>query len=315
MSLEEADPADRGRPQDRHHRDQRPALLVVADHCAERPRQAERDQQDEEDLEPVGERVRVLERVGRVGVVEAAAVVAQLLDDFLGRHRPADDGLVPAGQRGHRVVGGEVLHHAARDQDDRAEHRQRQQQPQHGPGHVHPEVAEPVGPGPDEPADDRDRDREPDRGGEEVLHRQAAHLGQVAHRGFAGVVLPVGVGGERDCRVPRGVRRDVGHPDGQEQPVLRALDQVQEQHADRGERQHGPGVAAPPHVRVRVDAGQLVDAALHPPVAGAGEDAGDVVAERHVARGKGGDQQQPLQPARGRRVHQNRSGRTRATNR
>src|SRR5439155_12696686 len=64
VRLEEADPADRGQPDDRHDREQRVALLVVADHLAERPRQREWDQQEQEDLEPVGERVRAVERGG-----------------------------------------------------------------------------------------------------------------------------------------------------------------------------------------------------------------------------------------------------------
>jgi hypothetical protein len=194
--------------------------------------QAERDEQDQEDLEDVRERVRVLERMGRVGVEETAAVVAHLLDDLLRGDRATDDGLVRSGQRGDRVVGGEVLDRAPGHQDQRANHRQRQQQPDGGPGQVHPEVAELVRPGPGEPADHRDRHHQPDRGGQEVLHREPRHLGQVAHGGLAGVVLPVGVGGERRGRVPRGHRRDVAEPDGQEQEVLGPLDQVQEQHAD-----------------------------------------------------------------------------------
>src|SRR5215813_6696744 len=126
-NLEEADPSDRGRPEDHHHGDQDVPLPVAADHLAERARQAERNQQDQEDLEDVRERVGVLERMGRVGVEEAAAVVAHLLDDLLRGHRAADDGLVPAGQRADRVIVGEVLDHPAGHQDQRADHRQRQQ--------------------------------------------------------------------------------------------------------------------------------------------------------------------------------------------
>src|SRR5215813_3437370 len=40
-----------------------------------------------------------------------------------------------------------------------------------------------------------------------------------------------------------------------------------------------------------------------------------VVAERHIARGKGGDEQAGLQPARSSATHQNLSGSTSATNR
>ena len=49
------------------------------------------DQQDQQDLHEVGERGRVLEGMGRVGVEEAAAVGAQLLDRLLGGDRPHGD--------------------------------------------------------------------------------------------------------------------------------------------------------------------------------------------------------------------------------
>ena len=77
----------------RHHREDRVALALVADHHAEGARQRERDHQQQEDLEQVGQRVRVLERVGGVGVVEAAAVGAELLDRLLAGDRAAGDGL------------------------------------------------------------------------------------------------------------------------------------------------------------------------------------------------------------------------------
>ena len=43
------------------------------------------------------------------------------------------------------------------------------------------------------PRIERDGDGDPDRGGGEVLHGQPGHLGQVAHRRLAAVVLPVRV--------------------------------------------------------------------------------------------------------------------------
>ena len=58
----------------------------------------------------VGERRRVLERVRGVGVVEAAAVGAELLDRLLAGHRAAGEVLAAAGQRVHRPGGSsEVL--------------------------------------------------------------------------------------------------------------------------------------------------------------------------------------------------------------
>ena len=54
-----------------------------------------------------------------------------------------------------------------------------------------------------EPAHHRDRDRDADRGGDEVLHRQAGHLGEVRQRVLTRVRLPVRVGHETDRGVPR----------------------------------------------------------------------------------------------------------------
>ena len=43
-------------------------------------------------------------------------------------------------------------------------------------------------------------------GGAEVVNHQRDHLREVGHGGFAGVALPVGVGGEADGGVEREVR-------------------------------------------------------------------------------------------------------------
>ena len=64
-------------PDQPHGGEDRVALPDVPDHHAEGAGQRERDDQDQEDLEEVGEGVRVLERVGGVGVEEAAAVGAE----------------------------------------------------------------------------------------------------------------------------------------------------------------------------------------------------------------------------------------------
>ena len=96
----------------------RETLLVAADHAAERARQRERDDQQQEDLDPVRPAGGVLERVRGVDVVEAAAVGAELLDGFLAGDRPARNGLLRAGDRGHHlVVVVEVLDGPAGDQD------------------------------------------------------------------------------------------------------------------------------------------------------------------------------------------------------
>ena len=58
-------------------------LSLVADHLAIGPGQRRWDEQEHEDLDQVGPRVGVLERVRGVRVVEPTAVGAQLLDRLL----------------------------------------------------------------------------------------------------------------------------------------------------------------------------------------------------------------------------------------
>ena len=74
---------------DGHGRQERPALARVAHHLAEGVAQRSRDQQDRQQLQEVGQRRGILERMRRVDVEEAAAVGAQLLDGDL-RGRRAD---------------------------------------------------------------------------------------------------------------------------------------------------------------------------------------------------------------------------------
>jgi hypothetical protein len=158
------------------------------------------------DLEDVGDRVRVLERMGGVGVVEAAAVGAELLDGDLRRNRSARHGL------GDRAVDSrgdgaatEVLHQALRDEHEGEHETERQEDTNRATHEIDPEVAErpvPVA-RPGDAADDRDDHREPDTGGDEVLHGEAQHLAEVAHRHLTRVPLPVGVGDEADGGVER----------------------------------------------------------------------------------------------------------------
>ena len=70
---------------------------------------------------------------------------------------------------------------------------------------------------------------------DEVVERQRDHLREIRHRRFAAVALPVGVGRETH----RGVEGEVGLNAGQllrieRQQVLKAQDDIGEQHARRG---------------------------------------------------------------------------------
>ncbi len=101
----------------------------------------------------------------------------------------------------------EVLDHSLGDEEEGADDRDRQQDVEQDPDQVLPEVADlAAGPG-DDAADQGDDDGDPDRGRDEVLHRQAGHLGEVGERRFAAVVLPVGVGDEGGGRVEAEVPR------------------------------------------------------------------------------------------------------------
>ena len=94
---------------------------------------------------------------------------------------------------------------------------------------------------------------------------QAGHLGQVAHRRLAGIVLPVGVGGEAGGGIEGQLRldiRDALRVEERPVPLLGALDQIQEQHAYEAEDQHGDRVDEPLLLLLRVDAGEAIKQAL-----------------------------------------------------
>lgn len=277
-------------PDDRHRAEDRVPLLQRSDHPAEGPRQRERDQQDEEDLEQVRQGVGVLEGVGGVGVEVTAAVGAQLLDDLLGGDRAAVPLLRTAHELSDLVDAGEVLDRPAGDQDDRADHRDRDQDAD-GPAHqVGPEVAEFTRARPGEAAYECHRHGHADRGGQEVLHREAAGLHDVAHGLFAVVRLPVGVGDEGRGGVERLVRVDRGEAQRTGQRPLHPLHQVQEENAHRGEGEDSAQIGGPAHPGGRVGADGLVYPLLRAVVLLGGVDPGHVVAQRAVREGEGGDQ-------------------------
>ena len=94
----------------------------------------------------------------------------------------------------------------------------------------------------------------PTAGGQEVLHRQAAGLHEVAERGLAGVPLPVGVGHEADGGVPRAVGRQGAEAERERQVLLQPAEGVEHEDADQREAEHREGVGAPVLVGVGVDA-------------------------------------------------------------
>ncbi len=259
----------------RHGREHRPALAGVAHHDAEGVTERGGDHEDREDLEEVAERRRVLERMRRVDVEEAAAVGAELLDRDLRGRRPhgqrllGDRRAVGVGRgldEGHRLIRFEVLHHALRDQRERQHERQGQQDVERAAREVHPEVADVRAGAIPEAPEQRHEDRHPAGRRDEVLHRQRSHLGEVAHGGLATVALPVGVGREAHRRVERRVRRDRPQPLRVEwQDPLRALQQVHDQQAEKVEHHHRDGVRLPGHSDGRIDTAHAIGEPLDRP--------------------------------------------------
>ena len=92
---------------------------------------------------------------------------------------------------------------------------------------IDPEVAQPVGLGPHQSADQCDGDGETDSCGEEVLNREAGHLHEMAHGRLARIPLPVGVRDKRDSGVEGASRRDAREVQGERQITLQPLEAEQ----------------------------------------------------------------------------------------
>ena len=179
---------------------------------------------------------------------------------------------------------------------------------------IHPEIADGGRLTTGEASHQGDRDLDSHRGADELLHRQSRHLREVRHGRLAGVVLPVGVGDERDGRVqcqqgryPAHVLRIEG------QRTLEALDRVHQEHSQGGEDDGRTGVARPRLLRLGVNPQHHVDGMFQPtkPVGLAAVDVGHVGAEEAPGQSQDGDQDQEGNPE----AHQNRSGRSSANTR
>ena len=169
----------------------------------------------------IAERRGILERMGTIGVKETTAIGAQHLDGFLGRDRTLRNGLI--GYRIHhgfavladhrltirsgllhllrlnqlyRVIRFQVLHGSLGNQSQSVDDAHRQQQPERGARHVHPEVANGFFFPPCNASYESDGKRDADGRRSKVVIREPGHLGEIAHRGLTRIVLPVGVGGE-----------------------------------------------------------------------------------------------------------------------
>ena len=285
---------------------------------------------------------RVLVGMRRIGVEEAAAVGAELLDRLLRGDGPQRQGLLlrrgalhdgAAGlvihgiagrielwllvgeglEGGDVLVGAEVLHHALPHEQDRQHGRDRQQDVERRAGDVDPEVADGPGAVAGKAAAERDDDHDAGGSGEEVLHREPGHLREIAHRGLARVALPVGVGDETDGRVEGGVGADVREALRiQRQPSLQALQDIERERPEGVEQQQIRGVRLPAALVRRVDTAQAVNPALERRGGAQRPDGPAVEYLRHVHAERLHAHEQQQQEAndqrRRRRGHQNFSG-------
>jgi len=95
----------------------------------------------------------------------------------------------------------ERLYRTVADVDDARDESNGQEDVEQATGDVDPEVADCRRIASRESAHHGDGDGDSDGRGDELLNGQGADLGEVRHRRFTAVVLPVGIGHERHRRV------------------------------------------------------------------------------------------------------------------
>ena len=313
-------------------------MALRSRHSAQRIGEAGRYQEDGEYLEKIAERSGILKWVSAIGVEESAAVGSQHLDGFLGGDRALSDNLT--GRRLHerlavlaqdrlpvlanflyllrlndldRVIRLEVLNYSLVHQNQRKESAERQQNPESSASHVYPEVAERLLLSAGNASNQRHSQSDSHCGRNKIMIGKARHLREITHGVLTAIELPVGIGGKRRSGVKREVGRNIGKMLGvPRQSVLYALDEVQHQHGDGAEEQHGNGVFRPAHLVLFVHARQLVKQLFYRTQdwiekgAFTGKDLGHEDPQRLGDRKHHGKEQQNLRPAIG--CHQNFSG-------
>src|SRR5712664_3497264 len=141
---------------------------------------------------------------------KSTAIDAKFFDDFLRREWPlrnnmlshiligsltfraCDMGRVRLNQLYSGVVL-QVLHDPLRHKHERAHDANRQQDQKQATRSVHPEVAELVRFFACDAANYHNGEYDPDRGGDEIVISQPRHLGEIAHRAFTAISLPIRV--------------------------------------------------------------------------------------------------------------------------
>ena len=194
----------------------------------------------------------------------------------------------------------QVLNHALADERQRINDADGQQHIKAGTGRIDPEVADRLRFAASDAANQSDGDGNADRCAEEIVIGEANHLGEVAHGGFTGIGLPVGVGGEGGRRVPGQQGTHAGKvlwiPG---EVKLETLDEVSQQQRGEAEEQHSRPVLAPCHLFFTVNAGYAIDQVLEwaEELVFPGEDAVHVTAQRPHADEKNDKIDKKLEPA------------------
>ena len=291
-------------------------MPTIPDESSERSGEADRNQQDRQDLDDIAQRGGVLERVRRVGSQDPATVGAEFLDRFLGRDGGQCIGDRIAVEAGGGETAVERLDHSLAQQDQGDHEGEREEDAQRTTRQIDPEVADLAAPGhPNEAANQCDGHRHADRCRDEVLHRQTDGLNEVAHRRFRRVRLPVGVRHKRNRGVERYGRTDPGQTVTQRQYSLNPLQEVQEQCAGQRESENACGVAVPRLLGPGVDPTDAVDHTLDPQISRRRVNTRHVVAHRNVGDCQNDEDKSDLQAGCKSGRHQNLSGSTSATSR
>src|SRR5580692_5061014 len=275
--------------QNRHGRPNCPAVRLRSRHPAKRVGETCTDSEDREHLEKIGKGRRVLKWVSAIGVEKPAPIRAEFLDDFLRGHRTLRNGLL-----GHRihdrlavgtdhwltvrthslhllrlyqrdfVVRFQVLYNSLRNQEKSPDHTKREKHPKAAANKVHPEISYGFHLPASNAANKGNAQHDAGRRGGKVVIGQPSHLGEITHRGFTRVFLPIRVRGERRRRIEREMSRCYRAKllRIERQKPLNALDQIQEQHRNRAKQQHRSRVLGPAHLVRFVDPSHPVEQAL-----------------------------------------------------
>ena len=201
--------------------------------------------------------------MGSVRVEESATICAKLLDCFLAGHWTQCDHLLSAFERGcfHRTLEG--LGHPHGHKSDGDDHRNGQKDVECRLDEVVPEVAQIRSAAAREGAREGHCQCDARCCREEVLHREARHLDEIAHGRLTAIGLPVGIGDKAHGGV-EGQR--LGH--GAEtlgiewQNALQTHQSVKKQETQRIEGQHGHRVGLPVLLSTR-DAANTTNAGFH----------------------------------------------------